>query len=337
MRKVALALVAISALIFSSTPVSQAGLNAPVNLDNPRVVPIFGQDGASEVRLMAGWSGFLYSSRIVLSAAHSHYRFDNNGNRILQEPPFITVGGPNSSAKNAEGRAKVIKTFVADFTQSENDFIVLVLDRDLVTVPPANLLTSEIEAELVNARAEVDFHGYGEYRDRCAPGEKNPCKKDWNNLNQRTSELPRITKMNLAPLSDSYFPWITGNQRTEIRETIISNPQGCPGDSGGPITTVYKGNLLYLGQGLAGANVYACGAGDSKSKENTLDSFGWFSPVFKHLDLLKEAEAYVAQQITVNKSATSKPTTSITCVKGKLTKKITSLKPKCPAGYKKKS
>ena len=194
MRKVALALLMIGALIFSSTPVSQAALNAPVNLDNPRVVPIFGQDGASEVRLMAGWSGFLYSSRIVLSAAHSHYRFDNNGNRILQESPFITVGKPNSSAKNTEGRAKVVKTFVADFTQSGNDFIVLVLDRDLVTLPPANLLTSEIEAELVNARAEVDFHGYGEYRDRCAPGEKNPCKKDWNNPNQRTSELPRITK-----------------------------------------------------------------------------------------------------------------------------------------------
>jgi hypothetical protein len=53
MRKVAQALLMIGALIFSSTPVSQAGLNAPVNLDNPRVVPIFGQDGPSEVRLMA--------------------------------------------------------------------------------------------------------------------------------------------------------------------------------------------------------------------------------------------------------------------------------------------
>jgi hypothetical protein len=182
----------------------------------------------------------------------------------------------------------------------------------------------------------VVFHGYGEYRDRCAPGEKNPCKKDWNNPNQRTSELPRITKMNLAPLSDSYFPWITGNQRTEIRETIISNPQGCPGDSGGPITTVYKGDLLYLGQGLAGANVYACGAGDSKSKENTLDSFGWFSPIHKHLDLLKEAEAFVAQQVTANKSATSKPTTSITCVKGKKTKKVAEPNAKCPKGFKRK-
>jgi len=335
MRKVALAVLAMSALIFSSAPVSQAALNAQVNLDNPRVVPIFGQDGPSEVRLMAGWSGFLYSPRIVLSAAHSHYRFDNNGNRILIEPAFITVGKPNSSAKDAEGRAKVIKTFVADFTQMGNDFIVLVLDRDLVTVSPAKLMTAEIEAELVNARAEVAFHGYGEYRDRCAPGEKNPCKKDWNNLNQRTSELPRIVKMNLAPLSDSYFSWFTANQRAELRETIISNPQGCPGDSGGPITTTYKGDLIYLGQGLAGANVYACGAGDAKSKENDPNSFGWFSPIYKHLDLLKEAEAFVAQQVTAKKSVTDKPAPSITCVKGKVTKKFSGPNTKCPKGYKK--
>jgi hypothetical protein len=335
MRKVALAVLAMSALIFSSVPVSQAALNAQVNLDNPRVVPIFGQDGPSEVRLMAGWSGFLYSPRIVLSAAHSHYRFDNNGNRILIEPAFITVGKPNSSAKDAEGRAKVIKTFVADFTQMGNDFIVLVLDRDLVTVSPAKLMTAEIEAELVNARSEVVFHGYGEYRDRCAPGEKNPCKKDWNNLNQRTSELPRIVRMNLAPLSDSYFSWLTGNQRTELRETVISNPQGCPGDSGGPITTAYKGDLLYLGQGLAGANVYACGAGNAKSKENDPNSFGWFSPIYKHLDLLKEAEAFVAQQVTAKKSVTDKPAPSITCVKGKVTKKFSGPNTKCPKGYKK--
>ena len=345
MRKVALSLLIMSALIFSSTSFSQAALNAQVNLDNPRVVPIFGQDGSSEVRLMAGWSGFLYSPRIVFSAAHSHYRFDNNGNRILNEPAVITVGKPNSSAKDAEGRAKVIKTFVADFTQIGNDFIVLVLDRDLDTVSPAKLMTAEIEAELVNARAEVVLHGYGEYRDRCASAEKNPCKKDWNNLNQRTSELPRITKMNLAPLSDSYFSWLTGNQRTKLQETVISNPQGCPGDSGGPITTVYKGDLLYLGMGLDAAKVYACGAGDSKSKENDLDSFGWFSPIYKHLDLLKEAEAFVAQQVTTEKAAAELKAKqdaaavkkiTITCVKGKLTKKVTAVNPKCPSGYKKK-
>jgi len=335
-RKKILKVVLVPILLIQSISPANAGLDAQVNLDNPRVVPIFGQDGPSEVRLMAGWSGFLYSPRIVFSAAHSHYRFDNNGNRILQEPPYITVGKPNSSAKSAEGRAKVIKTFVANFTQFGNDFIVLVLDRDLVTISPAKLLTAEIEAELVNARAEVVFHGYGEYRDRCAPGEKNPCKKDWNNPNQRTSELPRIARLNLAPLSDSYFSWLTADQRTELRETVISNPQGCPGDSGGPITTVYNGNLLYLGMGLDAANVYACGAGDAKDSENNLDSFGWFSPIYKHLDLLKEAEAFVAEQVTAKKSTTSKPTTSITCVKGKLTKNFAGPNAKCPKGYKKK-
>ena len=167
MRKVALSLLAISALIFSSTPVSQAGLNAPVNLDNPRAVPIFGQQEPSQVNLMAGWSGFLYSPRIVFSAAHAHYRFDNNGDRILIAPKFITVGKPNSSTKDAESRAKVIKTFVGDYKKSStgwplNDFIVLVLDRDLASISPANLMTAEIEAELVKARAEIVFHGYGE-------------------------------------------------------------------------------------------------------------------------------------------------------------------------------
>jgi hypothetical protein len=331
-RKKISKVVLVSMLLIQSISPANASLGAQVNLDNPRVVPIFGQDGASEVRLMAGWSGFLYSPRIVFSAAHSHYRFDNNGNRILNEPAFITVGKPNSSAKSAEGRVKVIKTFVANFTQFGNDFIVLVLDRDLATVSPAKLMTAEIEAELVNARAEVVFHGYGEYRDRCAPGEKNPCKKDWNNLNQRTSELPRIARLNLAPFSDSYFSWLTPNLRAEVQETVISNPQGCPGDSGGPITTAYKGDLLYLGMGLDGANVYACGAGDAESKENDPDSFGWFSPIYKHLDLLKEAEAFVKQ----HPSTQVKTKVSITCVKGKLIKKLTVVSPKCPAGYKKK-
>jgi hypothetical protein len=152
MRKVALALLVMSALIFSSAHVAEAGLNAPVNLDNPRAVPIFGQQAPSEVSLTAGWSGFLYSPRIIFSAAHAHYRFDNNGKRILQEPKYITVGKPNSSAKNAEGRAKVIKTFVGDYKKSStgwtlNDFIVLVLDRDLATVSPAkfwNLLAGNL-------------------------------------------------------------------------------------------------------------------------------------------------------------------------------------------------
>ena len=339
MRKVGLSLLMISALIFSA-PVSQAGLNAQVNLDNPRAVPIFGQGSPSEVSLTAGWSGFLYSPRIVFSAAHSHYRFDNNGNRILQEHPYITVGKPNSSAKDAEGRAKVIKTFVGDYKKSStgwklNDFIVLVLDRDLATISPAKLMTAEIEAELVKARAEIVFHGYGEYRDRCDPGQKNPCAEDRNNPNKSPSDLPRIMRSNLAPKSD--FPWLQGQGLIELaNETLLTNLSTCPGDSGSGTTATYKGEVFYVGQGIStGMNFYACGATNAPANEKHPREMGFISPVFKHLDLIKQAEDFLAKQEAASKPAAVKKTT-ITCVKGKLVTKVTAIKPTCPKGYKKK-
>jgi len=340
MRKVALALLMMSALILPSTPVSQAGLNAPVDLENPRAVPIFGQQGASEANLMAGWSGFLYSPRIVFSAAHSHYRFEANGDRILNEPKYITVGKPNSSVKSTEGRAKVIKTFVGDYKKSStgwtlNDFIVLVLDRDLATVSPAKLMTAEIEAELVKARAEIVFHGYGEYRDRCDAGQKNPCAEDRNNPNKSPSELPRIMKSNLAPKSD--FPWLQGQGLIELaNETLLTNLSTCPGDSGSGTTATYKGEVFYVGQGIStGMNFYACGATNTPANEKHPREMGFISPVFKHLDLIKQAENFLAKQGAASKPTAVKKTT-ITCIKGKLTKKVTAVKPACPKGYKKK-
>ena len=339
MRKVALSLLMMSALIFSATPVSQAGLNAPVNLDNPRAVPIFGQQGPSEVNLMAGWSGYLYSPRIVFSAAHSHYRFEANGDRILNEPKYITVGKPNSSAKNAEGRAKVIKTFVGDYKKSsmggQNDFIVLVLDRDLASISAAKLMTAEDEAELVKARAEVVFHGYGEYRDRCDPGQKNPCAEDRNNPNKSPSELPRIMRSNLAPKSD--FPWLQGQQLTDVtKETLLTNLSSCPGDSGSGMTTTYKGMVIYVGQAFSsGMNFYACGASNAPANEKHPRELAVFSPIYKHLDLIKQAEDFLAKQEADAKGVVLKKTT-ITCVKGKVVTKITAIKPVCPKGYKKK-
>jgi hypothetical protein len=115
-------------------------------------------------------------------------------------------------------------------------------------------------------------------------------------------------------------------------EVIISNHKACSGDSGGPITTMHQGVLLYLGQGLNGSNVYACGAGNTQSNENDAQSYGYFSPVHKHLDLIKEAEALVKLQT----ATATKSKVSITCTKGKMVKKVTGANPKCPAGYKKK-
>ena len=319
-------------ILFSQilTP-ANASLNSPINLENPRVVPIFGQpEGVTSDN--AGWSGYLYSPRIIFSAAHSNYKFDNNRNRILSEPALITVGKPNSSASDQTGRVKVIKTFVGDYKLtsggSVNDFIVYVLERDLVPISKGNLLTAEIEKELVAVQSEVRIHGYGEYQDRC-PGQPGPCKKtDFRDPKMRTSDLPRSPTEIMKLVAPSYFPWMSSDQKTNLaNEALVSDNLACSGDSGGPVTTVYKGTSYYLGSALSGGNTRACGAGvvDDPTK-----AFGYFSPVYKHLDLIKAAEDF----IEANSATTSK--TTITCSKGKSVKKISGANPKCPKGFKKK-
>jgi hypothetical protein len=103
---------------------------------------------------------------------------------------------------------------------------------------------------------------------------------------------------------------------------------------------LYKGESIYLGTTPSGFTPgFFCGAGTSRT---TTRPSGYFSPVHKHLDLIKEAEAFVAQQtapITSTKKTVTVPNlkkTTITCIKGKVAQKVTAVKPKCPAGYKKK-
>jgi hypothetical protein len=94
--------------------------------------------------------------------------------------------------------------------------------------------------------------------------------------------------------------------------------------------------VFYVGQGIStGMNFYACGATNTPANEKHPREMGFISPVFKHLDLIKQAEDFLAKQEADAKGVVLKKTT-ITCVKGKLTKKVAAVKPVCPKGYKKK-
>ena len=66
---------------------------------------------------------------------------------------------------------------------------------------------------------------------------------------------------------------------------------------------------------------------------------GPFRPVYLDIDLVKLAEKYVADNPYVESKVTnssSNKKTTITCTKGKTSKKVTAVNPKCPAGYVKK-
>jgi hypothetical protein len=333
MRKSILVSLGVSTCLVLFGLPANASLNAPINLENPRVVPIFGQTNPSYVADSAGWSGYLYSPRIVLTAAHSNYRFDKAGNRILSEAVLITVGKPNSAASDKTGRVKVVKTFVGDYKNSNiwglNDFIVYVLEKDLISIAPGKLLTVEIEKELVALQTEVSMHGYGEYQDRCAADETPPCKEDRSDPKKRSSEFPRSPTGIMKLVAPSYFPWLQAGQLKDLStETLLSDNLACSGDSGGPVTALYKGESIYLGATPLGFTPgYFCGAGSSRIINRPA---GFFSPVHKHLDLISAAESFIKS------SAASAPKKSITCFKGNLLKKVTGTNPKCPKGYKKK-
>jgi hypothetical protein len=84
---------------------------------------------------------------------------------------------------------------------------------------------------------------------------------------------------------------------------------------------------------------YACGASDGYDGKGGIS---YASPVYKHLDIIKEAEEFVATALAQEAKAkvnTVIPTKKITisCIKGKITKKVISANPKCPPGYKKRS
>jgi hypothetical protein len=60
---------------------------------------------------------------------------------------------------------------------------------------------------------------------------------------------------------------------------------------------------------------------------------------FDYLDLVSQAEKFVADNPYVEPKVTnssSNKKTTITCIKGKASTKVTAINPKCPVGYKKK-
>ena len=330
----AIALVIPLVLIASS---ANASYNGEINYDNPRIVPLFDQPNSETPT----YSGFLYSSRIVFSAGHSNIGFDEAGNKIqLQQFPTY-VGLPNSKASSSLKRVRVIKRFVAPEMYFNNgtlrDFAIYVLESDLVDIAPAKLMTPEIEKELTDARASVNIHGYGEYLDSCAPNEVAPCKGPL-----IKSMEPRQSTFQLHPYED--FQSLVGYNRPQLKDHLLMFGAGkrtaCGGDSGGSITTTYKGELLYLSVTPNGMNGYACGrSGDFDGKGGIM----YASQIYAHLNIVKEAKDFVDQQIAAEKAlakasadakanAASK-TLVISCKKGATVKKVKALKPKCPKGY----
>lgn len=347
MRKPQIVAVAALILLMSSVQFAFASLEGKPDFTNDRIVPLM----TNPSDLNANGSGFLYSSRIVLTSGHTAYSFNSAGER-QEFRPELSVGKPNSDIKNIGQGVRVIKRisapgYLGNNNPDLNDFAVLVLEKDLIAAAPVQLLTPEIHRELLEKRAEVKIHGYGNTVDMCAPGESLPCKSN----GYKASDIPRAITATLRPAGD--FSELVGYQVQErLSDQLLFFTPGkssmCGGDSGGSLTATYNGKLIYLANIGTAERIYACGqsrAFDGRGGVN------YSQPIYKYLDLIRAAEDFVADQIAKEKSATSpmpsasptsplekvvKKKVSIICIKGKVTKKVTAINPKCPPGYKKR-
>ena len=115
----------------------------------------------------------------------------------------------------------------------------------------------------------------------------------------------------------------------------------CPGDSGGPVYAKFNSeekifavqNGPYGGGG--GCDTKPWPDGHIFKASNTL--------IYPYINLLRAeplaASIVQAYDATVSKeqaATTTAKKTIITCIKGKVVKKVTAVKPACPSGYKKK-
>lgn len=318
-----LKIILIVLLTLNLTP-SYAMENAPDAINDGRTVPIM-TEGPWKV-----CTGFLYSSRIVLTAGHCLFSFKTKN---PYEKMYVGLPGQTYSKENVKMNL-VEKTFFSqdwsfktafDFSD-KNDFGILVLKEPIAITGKTTIATQEQIDTYIKNKTMISTIGYG----RQAP------QHDHNDIT-----TPKYGEFPLVELN-TVKQKLPGSGYYGMKIHILQTPNGpstCGGDSGSAFYIKNEIDFIYLGP-LA----WGIGGMPACSGNGWRDSVMYVGSVaaYDYIDLIKEAEDYVAKQniVTAPSPVTSslhkKPSIkiSIKCYKGKEIKKIYGINPKCPKGYK---
>jgi hypothetical protein len=270
--------------IISIPATASASLDGKPDFSEPRIMALSSSEkvGSSP---WANGSGYLYSPRIVFSAGHIK---DN------AEFAQLYVSQLNQEVTEGMQSVKVIKKFFPSTYSNKNfkdDFAILILEKPFALLETAPLITPDLLAKAIAARAPMKITGYGIYQDICAIRKvTSPCKFN----GEITSSVPRSIEM--SPWTASEMKSKYGRSDDEINDHVfLTGPYksgACGGDSGGSTTVSIDGTTYYVGTTPSGHwNAFSCGqAGGAVG-----DTIGYTAPVFKFLGMIAEAEKFVAQ------------------------------------------
>lgn len=306
---------------------------------------------------LPGCAGTVFGPRLVLTVGHCLSHETTDGKRPSRNvlPPvegeipdsrtiWITYPGETvvngSERKVAAGIAQFFTDRFADGGCNENytvcrapefDFGVIVLDRDL-PYAPIKLATAEQVQQWLDAKIQASVIGLGaiSYEDffniNGAAKQRQPMKVAIN-------LLPKIGDYALTPNEKD-----AGNLAAGFKFINGINPGGII--SGSPVFYEESGNSYYLGalSSVEGASIASAPNDpiwqDQYWKNNAGGKIYLASYFNQALD---KANKYLEKRLAIEAEAKAKAEAkrkiTIVCVKGKVSKKISGVKPKCPKGF----
>jgi hypothetical protein len=268
----------------------------------------------------------MITDKLVVTAAHCVAKNKTDDGTLYHplEKLYVTQPGVDVRLDDVTTRVKVLKVFfpvryeafwdeaTGDFRGTKNDIAFLFLEKPLVPGYSIPVATQQEFESIQTSGFAVDHFGYGMQNQYGADGKP-----------YSLTSLTRARKY--------YFE----TDPTSLISGDYGFPSVCGGDSGSPVYGTFNGIYKLIAVVNLGGGCFP----------NLGPTSGTISrPVFSYLDsALKEWNQFESElkakkdaeaKVIADKAATVKKT--ISCIKGKLSKKVTVINPKCPTGYKKK-
>jgi hypothetical protein len=258
----------------------------------------YGKDATGDpnaVRIIGtGSSAFLYSDRIVFTAAHV---IDVLGDNFVKEAYLLAPGVKSGPDQKKYFVQKVFKALtyrarVGTDNTRVDDFAIIIL-RESMPVQNKVVVASLADIEtFIREKAPVEMVGYG--------FQNVAMRKDgqaWNNMSPHKMTSVLLSGDDLRKYYNAYPGWHQPNQ-TLLDFGIPNNDKDgsvCDGDSGAGFF-VEKGNIRYYIGAVGGsqAGITNCNAPLGRFAPN--GGMSGVNPTYKSLSLIKEAEDFVANE-----------------------------------------